>query len=104
MYISRFLNSGVLKNSVKGDLWKNFLQLLQKYAGFVRVAIIWHQGKLLMLYLESNLLLLQKNCRELFYMAHFVHSHTAHFYALAAPDFVVGPYCSTIKKKHTGSN
>jgi len=29
--------------------------------------------------------------RELFYMAHFVHSHTAHFYALAAPDFVVGP-------------
>ncbi len=24
-------------------------------------------------------------------MAHFVHSHIAHFYALAAPDFVVGP-------------
>ena len=32
-----------------------------------------------------------KKLRELFYMAHFVHSHTAHFYALAAPDFVVGP-------------
>jgi F420-non-reducing hydrogenase large subunit len=29
--------------------------------------------------------------RELFYMAHFVHSHIAHFYVLAAPDFVVGP-------------
>ena len=29
--------------------------------------------------------------RELFYMAHFVHSHTAHFYALAGPDFVLGP-------------
>lgn len=29
--------------------------------------------------------------RELFYMAHFVHSHIAHFYALGAPDFVVGP-------------
>ena len=29
--------------------------------------------------------------RDLFYMAHFVHSHIAHFYALAAPDFVVGP-------------
>lgn len=28
--------------------------------------------------------------RELFYMAHFIHSHIAHFYALAAPDFVVG--------------
>ncbi len=29
--------------------------------------------------------------RKLFYMAHFVHSHIAHFYALAAPDFVLGP-------------
>jgi len=32
-----------------------------------------------------------KKIRELFYMAHFVHSHIAHFYALAAPDFVCGP-------------
>ncbi len=32
-----------------------------------------------------------KKLRELFYMAHFVHSHIAHFYVLAAPDFVVGP-------------
>lgn len=32
-----------------------------------------------------------KKLRELGYMAHFVHSHTAHFYALAGPDFVVGP-------------
>ncbi len=29
--------------------------------------------------------------RELYYQAHFIHSHIAHFYALAAPDFVVGP-------------
>jgi F420-non-reducing hydrogenase large subunit len=29
--------------------------------------------------------------RELYYMAHFIHSHAVHFYALAAPDFVVGP-------------
>ncbi len=29
--------------------------------------------------------------REMYYMAHYIHSHTAHFYALAAPDFVVGP-------------
>ncbi len=29
--------------------------------------------------------------RQLFYMAHFIHSHIAHFYALAAPDFIVGP-------------
>jgi F420-non-reducing hydrogenase large subunit len=32
-----------------------------------------------------------KKLRELFFMAHFIHSHSAHFYALAAPDFVVGP-------------
>jgi len=32
-----------------------------------------------------------KKLRELYYMAHFIHSHAAHFYALAAPDFVVGP-------------
>jgi F420-non-reducing hydrogenase large subunit len=32
-----------------------------------------------------------RKIRELFYSAHFVHSHIAHFYALAAPDFVVGP-------------
>jgi F420-non-reducing hydrogenase large subunit len=32
-----------------------------------------------------------KKIRELCYMAHFIHSHIAHFYALAAPDFVCGP-------------
>ena len=32
-----------------------------------------------------------KKLRELFYCAHMIHSHVAHFYALAAPDFVVGP-------------
>jgi F420-non-reducing hydrogenase large subunit len=31
-----------------------------------------------------------KKLRELFYMAHFVHSHIAHFYALAAPDLLWG--------------
>lgn len=29
--------------------------------------------------------------REMYYNAHYIHSHTAHFYALAAPDFVCGP-------------
>ncbi|MGC4122534.1 MAG: Ni/Fe hydrogenase subunit alpha [Myxococcales bacterium] len=29
--------------------------------------------------------------REMYYQAHFIHSHVAHFYALAAPDFVCGP-------------
>jgi len=32
-----------------------------------------------------------KKIRELYYSAHYVHSHIAHFYALAAPDFVLGP-------------
>jgi F420-non-reducing hydrogenase large subunit len=32
-----------------------------------------------------------KKLRELLLNAHFVHSHIAHFYALAAPDFVCGP-------------
>jgi F420-non-reducing hydrogenase large subunit len=32
-----------------------------------------------------------KKLRELFYIAHVIHSHIAHFYALAAPDFVCGP-------------
>jgi F420-non-reducing hydrogenase large subunit len=29
--------------------------------------------------------------RDMFYQAHYIHSHIAHFYALAAPDFVCGP-------------
>ena len=32
-----------------------------------------------------------KKLRDLFFNAHIVHSHIAHFYALAAPDFVLGP-------------
>jgi len=43
-----------------------------------------------------------KKLRELFYMAHFVHSHIAHFYALAAPDFVVGPTASPGKRNILG--
>lgn len=40
--------------------------------------------------------------RELFYMAHFVHSHIAHFYALAAPDFVVGPAANVAERNILG--
>ena len=29
--------------------------------------------------------------RDMYYQAHFIHSHIAHFYALAAPDFILGP-------------
>jgi F420-non-reducing hydrogenase large subunit len=32
-----------------------------------------------------------KKLRELFYSAHMIHSHIACFYALSAPDFVMGP-------------
>ena len=40
--------------------------------------------------------------RELYYSAHFVHSHIAHFYALAAPDFVVGPESDPAKRNILG--
>ncbi|MDP4282355.1 MAG: Ni/Fe hydrogenase subunit alpha [Bacteroidota bacterium] len=40
--------------------------------------------------------------RELFYMAHFIHSHIAHFYALAAPDFVVGPEANPSERNILG--
>ena len=43
-----------------------------------------------------------RKIRELFYMAHFVHSHIAHFYALAAPDFVVGPTADASKRNILG--
>jgi F420-non-reducing hydrogenase large subunit len=40
--------------------------------------------------------------RELFYSAHYVHSHIAHFYALAAPDFVLGPAAPAAKRNILG--
>lgn len=43
-----------------------------------------------------------KKLRELFFMAHYVHSHTAHFYALGAPDFVVGPTANPAERNILG--
>ncbi len=43
-----------------------------------------------------------KKLRELFYCAHIIHSHVAHFYALAAPDFVVGPTADPAKRNILG--
>ncbi len=40
--------------------------------------------------------------RRLFYEAHSIHSHIAHFYALAAPDFVVGPQADKSKRNILG--
>ena len=40
--------------------------------------------------------------RDLFYHAHFVHSHIAHFYALAAPDFVCGPGAPSAERNVLG--
>jgi F420-non-reducing hydrogenase large subunit len=40
--------------------------------------------------------------RELLYCAHFIHSHIAHFYALAAPDFVLGPDADPAKRNILG--
>ena len=43
-----------------------------------------------------------KKLRELYYSAHFVHSHIAHFYALAAADFVMGPDSDPAKRNILG--
>ncbi len=43
-----------------------------------------------------------KKLRELFYCAHMIHSHIAHFYALAAPDFVLGPEASPAERNILG--
>lgn len=43
-----------------------------------------------------------KKLRELMYMAHFAHSHIAHFYALAAADFVVGPQAPVAERNILG--
>jgi F420-non-reducing hydrogenase large subunit len=43
-----------------------------------------------------------KKLRELFYCAHMLHSHIAHFYALAAPDFVVGPTADPAQRNILG--
>ncbi len=40
--------------------------------------------------------------RDAFYNAHFVHSHIAHFYALAAPDFVCGPAAPAAERNVLG--
>lgn len=43
-----------------------------------------------------------RKLRELFYAAHYVHSHIAHFYALAAPDFVLGPTSNPAQRNVVG--
>ena len=43
-----------------------------------------------------------KKLRELYYSAFYIHSHIAHFYALAAPDFVVGPDADPAKRNILG--
>jgi F420-non-reducing hydrogenase large subunit len=43
-----------------------------------------------------------KKLRELYYSAHYVHSHIAHFYALAAADFVMGPDSDPAKRNILG--
>lgn len=40
--------------------------------------------------------------RDTFYQAHFIHSHIAHFYALAAGDFVCGPAAPAAQRNVLG--
>ena len=43
-----------------------------------------------------------KKIRELFYCAHMIHSHIAHFYFLAAPDFIPGTDADKTKRNVLG--
>ena len=43
-----------------------------------------------------------RKLRELLFMGEFIHSHVAHFYALAAPDFVMGPGADKAKRHILG--
>jgi F420-non-reducing hydrogenase large subunit len=43
-----------------------------------------------------------KKLRELFYCAHMVYDHIAHFFYLSAPDFVVGPDADPAKRNVLG--
>lgn len=43
-----------------------------------------------------------RKIRELFYCAHMIHSHIAHFYYLAGPDFIVGPTAEPAKRNILG--
>jgi F420-non-reducing hydrogenase large subunit len=40
--------------------------------------------------------------RDLFYQAHYIHSHIAHFFALAAPDFLPGPAAPVAERNILG--
>lgn len=43
-----------------------------------------------------------KKIRELGYQAFFVHDHSTHFYALAAPDFILGPDAAPAQRNLAG--
>jgi F420-non-reducing hydrogenase large subunit len=43
-----------------------------------------------------------KKLREMLFMAHYMHSHQLHFYALAAPDFVPGPTAPAAERNVVG--
>jgi len=43
-----------------------------------------------------------KKLRELYYCGHYLHSHIAHFYALGAPDFIVGPSAPPMERNIIG--
>lgn len=43
-----------------------------------------------------------KKLRELFYCAHVVHSHIAHFYSMASPDFIVGSDAPALERSMLG--
>ena len=89
MPFSRYLNSEALRNFAKEKRpSKKYPRSSPRSAGYVPGCHHMAAGKAADAVYGVEALPTARKLRELFYMAHFVHSHIAHFYALAAPDFV----------------
>ena len=90
-----------LRSSVKEDQQRNCLELLLEYAGFAHLPTIWLRPRLAMESLVDPTLPAKK-LRELFYSAHYIYDHIAHFFYLSALDFVVGPDADPAKRNVLG--
>ncbi len=91
MYISRFQNCEDFEKFCEGRPVEEVPQIVTKICGVCPGCHHMASGKAVDAVFGVKPTSTAVKLRELFYMAHFVHSHIAHFYALAAPDFVVGP-------------
>ncbi|MBN2185201.1 MAG: Ni/Fe hydrogenase subunit alpha [Candidatus Krumholzibacteriota bacterium] len=76
---------------VEGIPVEEIPRIMPRICGVCPAAHHMAAGKAVDAVYKADIPSVAKKLRELYYMAHFIHSHAAHFYALAAPDFVLGP-------------